>query len=231
MRNLLLSGVTALATLVGSAAGQASPFSISASVGGAPTGVSYETFDSLRLGSSLSQTLASGVTVVTTGTAAAVTGSVAGLYAAPYLSGSNGTLFGQGNGQDTTTYLTSGSTTALDNSAVTLLLPGLQRYFGLLWGSVDSGNTLSFYDGSTLIGTITGTDVLATATGDQGVNGTLYVNVNSALGFDRVVANYGSYAFEFDNLAFNPQPVPEPASLALFAGALFGLGVLRRRTA
>ena len=68
-------------------------------------------------------------------------------------------------------------------------------YFGLLWGSVDNYNTLSFYNGSTLIGTITGADITPTATGDQGVNGTFYVNLVSTTPFDRVVATSSQYAF------------------------------------
>ena len=43
------------------------------------------------------------------------------------------------NGPDTTTYLTTGI------GSVTLTLPGPEKYFGLLWGSVDTYNTLSFY--------------------------------------------------------------------------------------
>ena len=35
---------------------------------------------------------------------------------------------------------------------MTLTMPCAEKYLGLLWGSVDAYNTLSFYDGSTLIG-------------------------------------------------------------------------------
>jgi hypothetical protein len=119
-----------------------------------------------------------------------------------------------------------------------LQMPGLETYFGILWGSVESYNTLSFYNDVTLVGTVTGSDVNASVNGDQGVNGTLYVNINATAGtaFDRVVATSSQYAFEFDNVAFNPvlvanpsSAVPEPFSLALLGTGLLGLVLVRRR--
>ena len=137
-------------------------------------------------------------------------GSQSGVYAAPYLSNGNGTLFGDpNNGPDATTYLTTGI------GSVTLTLPGEEMYLGLLWGSVDNYNTLSLYNGATLIGSVTGTDVTASANGDQGEFGTFYVNINSTQSFDTVVATSSSYAFEFDNVAFNPTAVPEPSTFIL----------------
>jgi hypothetical protein len=77
--------------------------------------------------------------------------------------------------------------------------------------------------------------VLAGANGDQGVNGTLYVNITTDLAFDRVVAKSSQYAFEFDNVAYtgNAQPsrVPDGGSLmGVFGLALMGMaGIARRR--
>ena len=199
-------------------------FTIDALVGGAPTGASYVNFDNIPLGPGGGTS--GGIGVSFTGSGQAVHGSSSGVYAAPFLSNGNGALFGDptASGPDATTYLTTGT------GSVSLSLPGPEKYFGLLWGSVDSYNSLSFYDATNhLIGTITGHDVTASANGNQGASGTLYVNINSTDAFTRVVASSTSNAFEFDNVAFNPTAVPEPTSLALFGTGVVGLAFIRRR--
>lgn len=168
---------------------------------------------------------------------AAVAGATANINAAPVLSGLNGIGFGSPNqptGTDTTTYLTSGGLNA--SSKATLTFATDQKYFGLLWGSVDTYNTLTFYKDGDEVGSLTGAQVLAGANGNQTATGTTYVNVLSDLFFDSVVATSSSqYAFEFDNVAYSPDPtlysaVPEPTTFV--AGALlllpFGAGVIRR---
>ena len=102
---------------------------VTASVGGAPTGMNYESFDSLALGNA-GGTTPSGIAVSFAGDGQAVQGSESGVYAAPYLSNGNGTLFGDtSNGPDTTTFLTTGV------GSITLAMPGEETYLGLLWGS------------------------------------------------------------------------------------------------
>jgi hypothetical protein len=203
---------------------------ISSVVGGVPTGANYTNFNNIPLGAGGG--VSNGISVTFSGDGQAVQGAAIGLYAAPFLSNSNGTLFGDATvfGADTTTYLSSGI------GSVTLNLPSPQMYMGLLWGSVDLYNTLQFYSGATLVGTLTGGNINAFANGDQGALGTFYVNINSTLTFDRVVASSTQYAFELDNVALNPTPVngpvatPEPASLVLWAvGGLAGFAVARRR--
>ena len=206
--------------LAGQAA--ANPINISASVGGVPTGADhYESFDSLPLGSA-GGTTGSGLVVSFEPDGSAVTGAVSGRYAAPYLSNNNGALFGDftPSGPDGTTYLTTGL------GKVILDFSGSQRYLGLLWGSVDLGNSLTFYFGGVEQGSITGADVNALANGDQGASGTFYVNINTAFTFDRVVATSSAYSFEFDNVAFaaNPLGVPEPGEIGLFLLGLLLVG-------
>jgi hypothetical protein len=213
MQRMYLAMVALCLCIVGMSPVARAGIVVDASVGGAPTGVNYANFDNLPLGATGG--VSGGITVSFSTDGQVVNGSLSGVYAAPYLSNGNGTLFGDpNNGADTTNYLSTGV------GSVTLTLPGQETYVGLLWGSVDSYNTLSLYNGSTLVGTVTGTQVTSNADGDQGVNGTYYVNITSTESFNTVVATSTQYAFEFDNVAFNPQAVPEPSSFAL---ALIGV--------
>jgi len=230
---IALAVAAGLASLFAPQGAQAALVVQSASVGGVPTGVAYVNFNDLSLGQGGGAALATSgqsVQVNFLGDAAAVQGAASGLYAAPFLSNNNGANFGTPNGADTTTYLTSGSYANVANAAVEMILPSAMMYFGLLWGSVDNYNFLDFYAGDTLLGTISGTQVTASANGDQGAQGTYYVNIVSDEAFTRVVARSNGYAFEFDNVAFNPtNPVPEPLTLSLLGLSLLGLGVAARR--
>jgi len=152
--------------------------------------------------------------------------------AAPSLSGGNGNGFGPGggmqaNGTDATTYLTTGT------GSVTMTFSNQQMYLGILWGSVDTYNTLTFYENGTSVGSISGTDVLGSAAdGNQGPSGTAYVNINSSLNFNSVVATSTTNAFEFDNVAYNASNVivPEPSTFVVAAlGALGMIGYGWRR--
>jgi len=217
MHSLRLTlAVAALSTVATMGTAHAA-LSVSGSVGGAPSGAILDNLDWLPLGSTGGLSPQTGLTVNFTPNGQAVQGAISG----------------QPNGADGTTYATTGSTGALANAAVEILLPGFSsgagyNYFGLLWGSVDDYNTLSLFNGAALVGSVTGVNVIASPNGDQGVNGTLYVNINSTLPFNRLVATSSQYAFEFDNLAFS-RSVPEPGTLALLGLGLAGLGFTRSR--
>lgn len=112
--------------------------------------------------------------------------------------------------------------TSLGSIAFGFTMP--RYYLGLLWGSVDASNALSFYDGTALIGTILGSDVLASPHGAQSFAGGRYVSVDASAGFDHVLATSGQISFEFANVVAGPAAIPEPVSVALMIAGLAIMG-------
>lgn len=147
------------------------------------------------------------------GDGAVVSGSLSGRYAAP-----------AGN---TTKYLTVAYNQPSGSQTIEV---GSYNYFGLYWGSIDTYNSLSFYQGDDLIATITGSDVIAAGAtfGDWFSTGAnRYVNFFfGSTYFDRLVISTTQYAFESDNHAF--ARVPEPGTLALLGLGLLAAGGMRR---
>lgn len=239
MKRILQASVIGFAYLVCLASTSDAALTIVSTVGGQPaSGADYVTFDELALGDTdafaVNTTNTDLVLVEFEPDAKVVENAASGLYAAPVLSGGNGANFNlQPDGTDATHYLTTGSTGSFAGSSITLTFSGDQKYLGLLWGSVDDYNTLEFFDDlGNSIGVIDGLDVDAFADGDQGALGTFYVNINSTIPFRSVVATSSAYAFEFDNVAYSANPVPEPTSVvvwSLLALTFVGAGWWRRQ--
>jgi hypothetical protein len=133
----------------------------------------------------------------------------AGLYATPY--------------GDATNYLA-----VLGGGSEEIAFSGLKSSFGLYWGSVDTYNSLTFYNGNTAVATISGADVappLAANGGQTDYASNGYILISALPQFDRVVAASSSNSFEFDNVvAGGASAVPEPSTWAMLLLGFAGLG-------
>jgi hypothetical protein len=91
-------------------------------------------------------------------------------------------------------------------SSVTIAFTETQQYFGLLWGTIDAANTLTFYNGTTAVYTITGQNLI-TNNGATSGKGSLYVSVNIPTGYTSVVASQASSspAFEFADVTYSSE--------------------------
>ena len=164
-----------------------------------------------------------------------VRGALASKYAIPVAGVLNGNaeyLTGGYGSPLTTNTADSGNYLSTGTGTVTIDFSQQETWLALLWGSIDTGNRLTFKNGTTTVFTVTGTDVQNAAAGFvgngfQGAGGSAYVLVNTSTPFTSVIASSGTVSFEFGGVAASA--VPEPGTF----GCLFGVGValvaLRRR--
>ena len=176
-----------------------SPIVLSAGVTTNSLGLHTESFDGLSAGSASNNGFGHGTFTDSTlgavftssGDAGIVHGS-SSVTAAPFF----GPLPGHA---DATNYLSIGA-----HGSETITFAGEQNAFGLYWGSVDPFNTVDFYNGTHLVASYTGAEIVPLlSNGGQGSfasNG--YVEFSDLAPFNKVVlATGGSNAFEIDNIS------------------------------
>jgi hypothetical protein len=118
---------------------------------------------------------------------------------------------------------------ARGTTPVTIAFANPLDYFGLYWGTPSANNTLSFFNGDTLLQSFTG-DALYSVVPSTGA---VYANFFAEAGesFNKVVLSESSVAFESDNHAYKvAESVPEPlTSLTAFASVVTGVLMKRQQ--
>jgi hypothetical protein len=106
-------------------------------------------------------------------------------------------------------------------------------YYGFLWGSPDGYNYVAFYNGDTLLKTLSGSDVFTNPNPANGFQGAFpngqYFNAFAGPGeqITKVMFRSAGNAFETDNHAV--MAVPEPGTYALMLAGLGALGFMAKR--
>ncbi|MHC5747468.1 MAG: Npun_F0296 family exosortase-dependent surface protein [Nostoc sp.] len=140
---------------------------------------------------------------------------------------------------DTSKYLTISpvnSGVAGSTGSVTINFAQALDYFGLHWGSVDTYNSIEFFNGNTSLGSFSGAQVPGTtASGNQSSpQDNVFVNFLADQGqtFNKVVLSSTGIAFESDNHSYKLASVPEPTSmLGLLAfGAVSAGSFIKRKS-
>ena len=119
---------------------------------------------------------------------------------------------------------------ALGTTPVTIAFANPLDYFGLYWGTPDPNNTISFFNGATLLQSFSGAAVV----GSMNPSAAVYTNFFAEPGesFNKVILS-DSGVFESDNHAYKvvaSESVPEPVtSLTAFASVVAGVLMKRQQ--
>jgi hypothetical protein len=154
---------------------------------------------------------------------------------------SSGHYWGQTNAFTYSPTLNGSAFDGIYNGSATYDYSTPQTEFSILWGSVDYDNSLSLYNGNTLLGTITGSDLVSAVSGASlsssqvynGGGGQPYVDISIPVPStytSAVVYGAPDLTFEYSNIETVPIAAPEPGALALLLPAVaLPLARLRRR--
>ncbi len=168
-----------------------------------------------------------------------VQGALADYYAVPVagVSGGQPEYLTGGYGSPLTTDISaSGNYLSTGLGTITVTFTEPQDSLVLLWGSIDTGNSLTLNDAENF--TVTGTEVQAAAmgfvsNGYQGPGGSAYVGIDTDTPFTTATFTSNTVSFEFAGIAASTAPfsaVPEPSSMALIGiGIGIGFVAVRRR--
>ncbi|MBD0309888.1 MAG: hypothetical protein ICV80_17820 [Microcoleus sp. T1-bin1] len=118
---------------------------------------------------------------------------------------------------------------ARGTSPVTIAFANPLDYFGLYWGTPSPNNTLSFFNGDTLLQSFSGAAIVSSVTSSTAVYANFFAEPGES--FNKVVLSDSSIAFESDNHAYKvaaSESVPEPVT-SLTALASVVTGVLMKR--
>jgi len=239
----LLAG-TAIAALAGPA--QAVPLTITASLYNPPVTAGASTvIDLTDITTPSDATITAAAYTISFSVTAGqgvVNGPLSGAYAVPVAGASNGQplyLTGNYGSALTPNIASSGNYLSTGVGSITIAFTAEQTAFAMLWGSIDDFNAVTFLQGTSIIGTVSGDDAAAAlgngfeANGSQGPGGSGYVIVNSTTPFNTITFSSTSPSFEFAGMvsSIDPIGIPEPVDLAVFGSGLAGLALIRRRRA